>query len=71
MGLTLGAAYYIPQSLIQKGFALKQVPNKSSLCEWKGRATYWTLTNEKTKESVSNKAWSYEDPTKGFRDIKS
>ena len=49
---------------------LTQVPNKSSLCEWKGRATYWKLKNNDTGEEVKNKIWSYESPTSGFKDIK-
>lgn len=47
------------------------IPNRSSLCEWKGRATYWKLTKTASGESVSGKIWSYESPTPGFKDIKS
>jgi uncharacterized protein (DUF427 family) len=38
-----------------------------SLCEWKGRAAYWTIRNEtRTAERV---AWSYPDPTEPFLPI--
>jgi len=40
------------------------------LCEWKGRATYWNVTNQSTGETVQNKVWSYESPTPAFKDIK-
>ena len=63
--------YYLPRSDLTSSVTLSQVPNKSSLCEWKGRATYWKLKNNDTGEEVKNKIWSYESPTPGFKDIKS
>ncbi|ETN46200.1 uncharacterized protein HMPREF1541_00384 [Cyphellophora europaea CBS 101466] len=69
--------YYIPPTVIPTAtFTLTPIPNKSSLCEWKGRATYWNLTHNNHKSSdnasnsVSNRIWSYEEPTPGFRAIK-
>ena len=39
----------------------------TSLCEWKGEATYWTLRGgDRVAESA---AWSYENPTTGFAPI--
>jgi uncharacterized protein (DUF427 family) len=70
ISLTSRLAYYIPPHAIQSPFRLSVVPNKSSLCEWKGRATYHKLTNTDTSEAVSNKIWSYAEPTKPFKDIK-
>ncbi|KAI1629938.1 hypothetical protein EDD37DRAFT_618173 [Exophiala viscosa] len=64
------AAYYLPRSSISDSFKLTQIPNKSSLCEWKGRATYWNITNVSSGETVKNKIWSYESPTPAFKDIK-
>lgn len=64
-------AYYIPPSAVTDAFRLDQIPNKSSLCEWKGRATYWKITQKSGDASVSAKIWSYEQPTPGFKDIKS
>lgn len=47
------------------------MPGKTSLCEWKGKATYWNLKLLSTGEEVKNKIWSYESPTLPFKDIKS
>ncbi|OCT49121.1 hypothetical protein CLCR_05182 [Cladophialophora carrionii] len=62
--------YYLPKSAVSDAFKLKQVPHKASLCEWKGRATYWEVTDNSTGETVKNKVWSYESPTPAFKDIK-
>lgn len=41
------------------------------MCEWKGRATYYEVTNPKnSKDVVKNQVWSYDSPTPGFKDIK-
>lgn len=63
-------AYYLPRTSISSSFKLTQIPNKASLCEWKGRASYWDVTNKATGETVKNKVWSYEAPTPAFQDIK-
>jgi len=62
--------YYIPKSDVNSAFTLTQVPGKASLCEWKGRATYWQIKNPDTGEEVQSRIWSYESPTKEFTDIK-
>ncbi|KAK5061260.1 hypothetical protein LTR84_007802 [Exophiala bonariae] len=62
--------YYIPRDSITSSFKLTKIPNKASLCEWKGKATYWSLTNKATGEQIDNKIWSYEAPTPAFKDIK-
>jgi uncharacterized protein (DUF427 family) len=46
------------------------VPGKTSLCEWKGRATYWNIRLLDTNEEVKGRIWSYESPTPSFKDIK-
>ena len=51
------------------------VPNKTSMCEWKGRATYWSIepSNQPANASsskISSKIWSYESPTPSFTPIK-
>ncbi|MCJ1356016.1 MAG: hypothetical protein MMC33_006010 [Icmadophila ericetorum] len=61
--------YYLPLSAIQPDISLKKSIH-SSFCEWKGRATYWNITNPKTNATVKNRIWSYENPTKGFTPIK-
>jgi len=63
--------YYIPKADLSNAFTLTQVPGKSSLCEWKGRATYWSIKNLDTGEEVHSRIWSYESPTKEFTNIKS
>ena len=59
--------FYIPPSDIQFD-ALIQTPG-SSVCEWKGAATYWSLVIGGS--SRKNIGWSYEAPTPRFASIKS
>ena len=41
------------------------------MCEWKGRATYYEVTHPSDpKDVVTNRIWSYDSPTPGFKDIK-
>ena len=42
--------------------------SRSSYCEWKGRATYYSVTVD--GETVTNRIWGYDNPTKGFAPIK-
>ena len=56
--------YYIPKDDVRLDL-LEATPG-GSLCEWKGRAQYWTLTGPRRIERV---AWSYPDPTPSFRAI--
>lgn len=61
------SVYYIPQEDINMEY-VRKAPG-SSFCEWKGNATYWTVSVDgRTAEKVG---WSYEDPTAQFRPIKS
>jgi uncharacterized protein (DUF427 family) len=64
------SAYYLPRSSLSSSVTLTQIPGKTSFCEWKGKATYWTLKNNATNEEVKGKIWSYESPTQPFKDIK-
>lgn len=62
------AAYYLPPSSMK--VPLKKT-NRSTYCEWKGSATYHSITNPTSpSEQVANRIWSYERPTKGFESIK-
>jgi len=54
--------YYLPPQAFASG-VLSLAPG-SSVCEWKGRASYWTLTAGGV--SVPSGAWSYEHPTPEF-----
>lgn len=45
---------------------------KSTFCEWKGWATYYTITSkndDQKEETVKDRIWSYESPTQGFKDL--
>ncbi|KQC34589.1 hypothetical protein AAU57_09090 [Nonlabens sp. YIK11] len=57
--------YYIPQEDIDMEL-LEQIPNRSSFCEWKGEATYWTLK----ENNIRRIAWSYTNPFPEFEDLK-
>ena len=49
--------YYIPETDVELS-TLVMIRNRSSLCEWKGKATYWAL-----KDSPNIPvAWSYKKP---------
>ena len=58
--------WYIPVIDVHCGFLSPSI--KTSLCEWKGRASYWTVrVGDQTAE---NAAWSYESPKPSFASIK-
>lgn len=56
--------YYIPQEDVQMELLIR-ISNKSSFCEWKGKADYWALKSEPLKAI----AWSYAKPFKEFIDL--
>lgn len=58
--------YYIPQRDIQMKYL--EVSSKSTLCEWKGKAIYWTVRVD--KDYAENAGWSYRDPWEGYQVIK-
>ena len=57
--------YYLPPTDFLPG-VLKAAPG-SSVCEWKGRASYWSLSAGGL--TVPGAAWSYEHPTAPFAEI--
>ncbi|MGB3590122.1 MAG: DUF427 domain-containing protein [Nonlabens sp.] len=57
--------YYLPREDINMDLLII-MPGKSSFCEWKGAATYWSLK----VDTVKPIAWSYFDPFKEFADLK-
>lgn len=59
-------SWYIPPTAIQMDLLRRE--NKSSVCEWKGPATYWTVSAGET--TIESAAWSYEVPTPAFEPIK-
>ena len=58
--------YYLPPQDIKMEYLTRD--NGSSLCEWKGQATYYTLTVG-DKRAV-RAAWTYHNPMHEFRPIK-
>ncbi|CCG81683.1 Predicted protein [Taphrina deformans PYCC 5710] len=58
--------YYIPQSDID--MTLFSQTDRSSYCEWKGYATYWSV--KLANQQVMNRCWSYGKPTKPFAAVK-
>lgn len=58
-------AFYVPRGDVDTGLLVASP--RSSLCEWKGRATYWSI--EVDGVLTVDAAWSYEHPTAGFTAI--
>lgn len=54
-------SFYIPWADVNR--ALLQQGDGGSFCEWKGPATYWSLTDGARK--LNNVAWSYPKPLQG------
>lgn len=66
---TTCSAYYFPPSSILT--PLTTTPRKS-LCEWKGMATYYSISHtlpDKSTETIKDRIWSYNEPTAGFKPI--
>jgi len=53
--------YYLPASCVDWEL-LAETP-QASFCEWKGRATYFTLADDRDGDAV---AWRYADPSPRF-----
>jgi uncharacterized protein (DUF427 family) len=58
--------YYIPPEDIQMEYL--QLVGRSSFCEWKGMAGYYTVTVG--DQTAASAAWFYADPTPAFAGIK-
>lgn len=54
--------YYIPQADI--AMALLTQTDRTSFCEWKGRAVYWSVAIDGAV--LPDVGWSYPDPTRDF-----
>jgi uncharacterized protein (DUF427 family) len=61
--------YYIPPADIAMQHLLR-IPRKSSYCEFKGNATYWTIDlgvgGGRSARRVDSAAWSYEQPAQAY-----
>ncbi len=55
--------YYLPPSAFLPGALVPGSP-RGSICEWKGRARYWTICGG--GRTVQDAGWSYPDPTPAF-----
>jgi uncharacterized protein (DUF427 family) len=63
---TAGApVYYVPRDDVRIDLLSRAV--RATNCEWKGDATYWTVTVEGRR--AEDAAWSYERPLPGFEAI--
>jgi uncharacterized protein (DUF427 family) len=58
-------SFYIPPQDVNR--VLLSLASGSSVCEWKGLATYWTLASNSKLGVVG---WSYPDPTPAFLPIR-
>jgi len=54
--------YYIPQADIDTSLLTRT--DRTSFCEWKGHAVYWTVTIGNSV--LHDVGWSYPEPTRGF-----
>jgi len=59
-------SWYIPLQDVRSEFLIPT--RKTSFCEWKGTAKYWTVSVG--QNSVENVAWSYESPNPRFVEIR-
>lgn len=57
--------YYIPPQDIQMAYL--ELTSRSSFCEWKGQAAYYTVTVG--EQQAENAAWFYPNPTAAFTAI--
>ena len=55
-------SYYLPQQAFQPGALVASA--RTSFCEWKGRARYWTLRGGSS--TAVDAGWSYPDPSAAF-----
>ncbi len=59
--------WYLPREALTPG-SLRPSRARSTVCEWKGAATYWDVVDGDGGLLVAA-GWSYEHPTPGFVDI--
>lgn len=59
-------SYYIPLNDINTEYLIKT--DRSSFCEFKGHANYYTV--ETQNKATPNSAWYYPNPSRGFEQIR-
>lgn len=57
--------FYLPPEDVRVGLLQKALGR--SICEWKGRACYWSIVVGENR--LDSAAWSYEEPFAGFAKI--
>jgi uncharacterized protein (DUF427 family) len=61
------AAYYLPPESLKVPLTRT---SRKTYCEWKGSATYYSIaTPGSPSNSVANRVWSYDNPTRGFEPL--
>jgi uncharacterized protein (DUF427 family) len=58
--------YYVPAISVLAGYL--EASTRSTFCEWKGVASYWTI--RLTDQISQDAAWSYADPDPAFEAIR-
>ncbi|MAU76991.1 MAG: hypothetical protein CL831_09025 [Crocinitomicaceae bacterium] len=61
---------YIKPSAFTSG-ALHQALGRPSICEWKGIASYWNLSQANGENLRKHAGWSYEHPSEHYSALKS
>jgi uncharacterized protein (DUF427 family) len=65
---TAGApVFYVPPGDVRRDLLV--ATDRSTTCEWKGGARYWTIALPDGR-TIPNAAWSYPDPTPAFEAIR-
>jgi uncharacterized protein (DUF427 family) len=65
---TAGApVYYLPPEDVRLDLLVPSA--HSTLCEWKGAATYRSIVTPEAR-TIPNAAWAYEDPSPGYEAIR-
>jgi len=59
--------YYVPRDDVRSDLLRRSAT--TSVCEWKGPATYWSLGGDGVP-TIPDVAWSYETPAPGFEAIR-
>jgi len=57
--------FYIPPQDVNLDYLMKT--DKTSRCEWKGKAIYWNVLMD--GEKIINAAWSYQTPFDDYKEI--
>jgi uncharacterized protein (DUF427 family) len=61
--------YYLPMDAFRPG-ALAAGSPRTSWCEWKGRARYWTVVAAGGAAVATDAAWGYPDPAPAYADLR-